>query len=856
MASANDRTGEQPAGLGSSPHAGRMPPVARPEWSSTLRALREASGITQDAWAGLLGYGRKTVQRWEGGESVPDARAEAAIIGLCQEHGLFRANGAGRTAAAPTAQALRQLLAAARLAGHVPAELLADSADTAPPAVRGLNLPAPLTTFIDRTIERYEIGRLIVTHRLVTLRGPGGVGKTRLALAVAEDVAAAFPDGVAFVDLAPLTMSEYVCTRIARTLDVREIAGQPLETTLAAQLRARSMLLVLDNFEHLLGAADLLTRLLSAAPGLRLLVTSRTQLNLRGEQEFVLPSLPVPAQGVALTPATAHDYAAVQLFVDRARAVRRGFTLTAENCDELVQICRRLDGLPLAIELSAARLTVLSTAGLLGRLARPLQIVGGGSRDLPSRHRALDETIRWSYDLLDPEQQRLFAWLGVFSGGCTLAAAEAVCGEAAASVIDGVQALVEMSLLQRDDAPDGEPRFRMYETVREFAAERLATSNAERAARDAHLQYFRRLPATALAITSVADEVRWQQAMAAEIDNFRAALSWSLTGPATLRDGLVLAGGLAGYWAQGHLSEGCAWLSRLIAADVGPPTSPRAHALYYLGQFQLYLGGRAAALATIEECVRVSRALGHDLALANGLSLLATVKTYTDEGLSAAEEAVSAAQRSGQPTALLRALYTLGAVAFWHGDLDRAQPAAAEAVRWGQGTPLHRLTAAPLRELGNIAYRRGDLPAARSYLEESLNLLQETESETTITQTLASLARAALAEGQLDEAAALYARGHRHSRAVSGASYYPLLLSGQAALAFAQGELEHAARLFGAAEATGEEVGWPLGALYRDEHAATIAELQSHLDAERFARAWARGRRTTTADLLNGAEIE
>ncbi|HET8631856.1 MAG TPA: AAA family ATPase, partial [Thermomicrobiales bacterium] len=329
--------------------------------------------------------------------------------------------------------------------------------------------------------------------RLVTLVGPGGVGKTRLALAVAEAQAAACPDGVAFVALGPVADPELVLPTAARALGLGERPGQPLVERLEEYLADRRMLLVLDNFEHLLPAAPLLADLLAACPGLTLLITSRAELRLRWEHIFPVPPLALPDAGREPAPDGLASYAAVRLFVARARAARPDFALTADNVATVAAICRRLDGLPLALELAAARLRVLGPAALLARLGDGLALLAGGARDLPARQRTLRDTLAWSHDLLAPAEQALFARLGVFVGGWTAAAAGAVCGAAAdppLSVLEGLDALVANSLLRLEAVVDGEPRFGMLETIRAYALERLEESGEAETIRRAHADYY------------------------------------------------------------------------------------------------------------------------------------------------------------------------------------------------------------------------------------------------------------------------------------------------------------------------------------------------------------------------------
>ncbi|HZQ34769.1 MAG TPA: AAA family ATPase, partial [Dehalococcoidia bacterium] len=459
---------------------------ASPHWSTVLRGLREACGATQDGWAALIGVGRATVQRWERGETAPSAGGAAALLTVCRAQGLLRSfeHGPlrGRTV---TAELLRELLAEARHAATArPLPLTAVPRPAGPAAATG-TLPIALTSFLGRDQELSDLAELLGNARLVTLTGPGGTGKTRLALQLAAAQTAAFPDGVFFVDLAPLRDPALVPAAVAQALGIQGFAELPVRDSVLRFVREKRLLLLLDNFEHLLAAAEFAGELLQAGPAVTLLVTSRAPLRVNGEQEFPVAPLPVP-EAESQAAAVLAQSPAVQLFVQRARAVRPDFSLAEENAAAVAAICVRLDGLPLAIELAAAWVRVLPPAALLERLAQRLPLLTGGRRDLPARQQTLRAAIAWSYDGLAPAEQRLFRRLGVFAGGCTLKLAEAVCnaeGDLGIDMLDGVSSLVEKSLLREHEDVAGEPRYRMLATIREFALDALEASDEGEAVR-------------------------------------------------------------------------------------------------------------------------------------------------------------------------------------------------------------------------------------------------------------------------------------------------------------------------------------------------------------------------------------
>ena len=439
------------------------------------------------------------------------------------------------------------------------------------PPIRSLetpsNLPAELTSFVGRQREVDEVSELLAATRLLTLTGPGGTGKTRLALRIAAGMRPSYSDGVFFVDLAPLSDPTLVGPTVAHSLGLSEQPQRPIIEMLKEHLESRNVLLVLDNFEHLLAAGEVLSDLLAAASRLKVLVTSRSTLNLYGEQEFAVPPLALPDPGAHADLAGLSEYEAVALFVERARAARPAFSITNESAKAVAEICVRLDGLPLAIELAASRVRILGPTEILARLQQHLSVLATGGTDVPLRQRTLRGTIDWSYQLLKPAEQTLFARLAIFAGGCTLEAVEAVCnpsGELGLETIDGIAALVDQSLL-RQTADDGESRFGMLETIREYGRDRLAANEGLDAVGRRHLRYFNDLAAMGERHFLGADQVTWLDRFEREHDNVRAALRRAVD-ERLPDDGLLLAAALWRFWYQrGYLREGRAWLKELIS---------------------------------------------------------------------------------------------------------------------------------------------------------------------------------------------------------------------------------------------------------------------------------------------------
>ncbi len=448
------------------------------------------------------------------------------------------------------------------------------------PSAHLRGFPTYLDSFVGREAELADLGRLLVLTRLLTLTGPGGAGKTRLSGAVARAAAPDFEDGACFVDLVGISDPSAAAPAIARALDLPDVAGIPVLANLKKYLASKNLLLVIDNFEHVLEATAVVRELLDSCPDIKIIATSRAPLRLIGEKEFPVPPLQVPRDAVPMNAEIAERHSALRLFVERARAARPEFSLSDSNAGDVSELCRRLDGLPLAIELAAARVKLFAPSDLVSRLAGRLDLLCGGTQDQPERHRALRETIAWSYDLLDEPARRFFRRMAVFSRGWTLEAAEGVCADDAElrdGVLDWLAALAEQSLLVRSEDAESGVRFLMLETIRAFALDCLQAADEEEHLRRAHAEYFLSLAEKAAPELTGADQWCWLNLLEADQDNLRAALRWTEESREDIL-GIGLASSLWRFWiARGHINEGLQVFERLLSRPTADGNPKETH---------------------------------------------------------------------------------------------------------------------------------------------------------------------------------------------------------------------------------------------------------------------------------------
>jgi non-specific serine/threonine protein kinase len=767
-----------------------------------LRGHRRAAGLTQEALAERAGLSRRGLQHLEAGDARPypatlDALAAALALGP-EDRARLRA--AGRAAFPP------------------PADPADDRRGRRPPAAGPTNLPLQLSSFVGRERELATTRELLAAHRLVTLTGPGGGGKTRLALGVAgrlrngPDAARAYPDGLWLAELAPLGDAGLVPRDVAAALGIQPDPGEPAPAALTRALARRRLLLVLDNCEHVAAAAAALAAaLLRGCPGVRILATSREPLRVGGETVWRVPSLTTPDPERRPGPDALRRTDAVRLFVERARAAAPGFALTADNAAAVAQVCHQLDGLPLAIELAAARVASLGVETLARRLDERFRLLTGGDRTALPRQQTLRAAVDWSYDLLTDQERLLFARLSVFAGGFTLEAAEAVGGDPGCDVLDLLPRLVDKSLVLAEARPAGATRYRLLETLRQYGRERLVAAGEAAAVHERHADHFRALATQAHLRRDTANRDRgvrlrrWLAQATAEHDNFRRALRWygdraRAGDAAAAQRGLELAVALFQFWyVRGYLGECATWLRTFLAhRGTAAPTGTRARALTWLASVSRLTGaGEAEALAMNEQSREVARRAGDRW-----------------------EEAV--------------ALYNLGA----HGqarDVAGARARLEEALAIMRELDGKVWIAAVLHDLGNVAFRLGDLDGARSFQEQAVAIHHEIGEEWLQSNTLERLSHTVEARGDPERALALCQEALRLCRSLDARPWVASVLVRLAALYRARGDLPRARALLEESAAIRRQTGTRrfTGAALRE--LAEVARLQGDLTAARAA---------------------
>lgn len=789
-------------------------------FGALLRRHREAAGFSQEHLAERAGISANAVGALERGERrrpYPDTiRRLADALGLDDR------------ARAELASTLR--------AGADAVEPSSEREDVS----GATELPAEPTPFIGRDREIDDLRRLLTDPdgRLLNLVGPGGVGKTRLALHVARLVSDRYQDGVVWVELAPLTDPDLVLATIGRAIELEDSGRGDMEAALLAWLRDRQVLLVLDNVEHLLAAAPRLARLLLSCPRLHLLTTSRSPLRIRGERQYPVPPLELPPADPGDDDQDPSAFSAVRFFVWQAQQRDPTFALTAEHAAAVVEICRRLDGLPLALELVSARVKVLDPEELLARVDQLMPLLVGGARDLPERQRTMRAAIAWSEDLLDPAEQELFRRLAVFAGGWSLEAAEAVdtVGEAEReTVLDRLEALVGQSLVTVSHGRHG-TRYGMLEPVRQYALERLVAVGEEAEARRRHARYFLSLAERAAdEIEGRSGQAAWVDRLERELDNLRAALAWSERDEHGAETGLILGAALWRFWEmRWRVDEGSRWLDTALARSDGLPPRVRANALNAAGNLARDRGDYQRATALHEECLQIRRELGAARGIAislNNLGVIARDRGDAERTLRLCSESLELFRAAGDRHGAAIALISLGTATGQQGDLERARTCYEESLELFRAESDHWHTAWVLTYLAELLVREHDLASARARAEEGLTMHRAGRDVWGIATALGVLGKADQAAGALDVAATRFADALRLVVEARVERAIPPCLDDLAGVLLASGHPERAARLAGAGEAWRSAAKLTRAPVHAPELAAALHALRSGTNA-------------------------
>jgi len=772
------------------------------------------------------------------------------------------------------------------------------------------NLPTQPTAFVGREREVNAIGKLLRRPdvRLLTLTGTAGVGKTRLGLQVAEQLRDLFADGVFLVSLALVNDAALVIPIMAQTLAVGEAGEQTLLERLQDYLRDKQLLLVLDNFEQVAASAIEVAALLTACPRLKVLVTSRVVLHVQAEHEFIVAPLALPNLKRLPDLAALAQYEAVALFIQRAQAVKPDFQLTQANAPATAAICTRLDGLPLAIELAAVRSKYLSPQTLLAQLEQGLSVLTGGARDLPKRQQTLHGAIAWSYELLEPEQQMLFRRAAVFVDGCTLEAAEQVCTAAAKledAVVEGLVALVDKSLLRQVQPEEGEARFWMLQTLREYGLKCLEKAGELEATREAHATYYLTLAEEAEPRLLGAEQAQWLDRLEQEHENLRAALGWMLDRAKTNIDqaerALRLCVALMDFWeVRSYFREGRTFLEQALAVSEEVAAPVRVEVLFGAGFMALVQGDDERAEALLQESLALFRHIGDKQGMAKALRLLgnlASSRNTYGQARSLLEEALELYRELGDQHGMAFTRDVLAQVAAFQGSYARARELLEEnLVPYKKALNEKYNTAYPLYHLGRVHFlARGDQEKARTLAEESLSLFREVGNTRFIAYVLSLLGQVHLQQGEIDRAYELaeesvaifkelgyqiglaealiafarvtacrgdiatarasYEESWKPLRELKGKELSAACLEGLGEVAVAQGAAEWAARLWGAAAMLRAAIGAPMAPIYRIAYGQAVTAARAQIGRKAFEAAWTEGRTMPLEQVLVEAPL-
>jgi predicted ATPase/transcriptional regulator with XRE-family HTH domain len=831
--------------------------VERPYWSAVLWALREARGLTQEGWAAQLGFGRATIRRWESGENVPDARGEKAILDYCEARGLFRSFAEGPLRGHTLSpEWLADLLATARLGGDTTPQTIASVTDSAvtsetartEPSVEAGNLPIVLTGFIGRTLELAHLSDLLAQHRLVTLTGPGGSGKTRLAFQVAGALRDRYPDGVWLVELAALTDPALVVRSVATVVGLREVPDDEVEDALVRFFRLRRCLLLLDNCEHLVDASARIAALLvGSCPSLTILATSREHLRVGGEEIVPVPPLTLPDHDHELSVDTAALSEAVQLFVARASAARPTFRLEPENVRTVVEICRRLDGIPLALELAAARIKLLSCEEVAERLNDRFRLLTSSSAVILPRHQTLRAAVDWSYDLLSDTERRFFARLSVFPGGWTVPAAEQVCSGAGIDedeALDLLGGLVEKSLVTVDEQ-HGVLRYRLLETLRVYAWEKLEEFGEADSVCEQRESWLMALAEQPVPEHEGPELTAYLLRLELEVDNFRAALAWRLGAGVAPEQGLRLAAALGPFWeGQGGNAEGLRWIERFLAACPDAPAPIRASALFQSGKLASWSADYVQAVERFETSLALYEQTNDPRAAAAVRFWMADSLRFLGDNERAGElltEALTLYRGLEDQPGIARTLRELAMVAMFQGDFERAESLCEESLALYRMMGDRLGMSQPLSVLVRTMFASRDYARAAEYAEQALALSEEIASRQFRATLLVDAGMVQSALGFPDRALELERESLRVVRDSGTKMTIHTCLGAIGAALHRTGQSERGARLLSASVALLNSLTAPIAEAYRPLYEATMRSVQRRMDPDTFAAAWEAG---------------
>ncbi len=741
-----------------------------------------------------------------------------------------------------------------------------DLADEFPPLktldARAHNLPIQATSFVGREREIQHLKTLPASARMVTLTGAGGAGKTRLALQVGAECIDDYADGAWLAELAPLRDARLVPQAVATVLGVKEQPGAELSDTLARELATKELLLILDNCEHVIDAsAQLCQSLLARCAGVRILATSREALRVSGEAAFRVPALSIPDPKTRESIAALSQYSSVQLFIDRARAVAPAFQLDDRNAAAVANICRRLDGIPLAIELAAARMRSLSAEEVNARLDQRFRLLTGGARTAMPRQQTLRAAIDWSYELLAEDEQALLGRLSVFANGWTLDAAERICAHdcvPAADVLDLLTSLADKSLVLVEERT-GPTRYAMLETVRQYALDRLDERGDADRLRGKHLAHFLELAEEAESHSTSADQQAWLDRLETEHGNLRVALSWSSRAPAGASVGLRLAGALWWFWqVRGYSGEGRDRLAALLAiAPVEQDAEARAKALHGAGILAWHQGDYEAARALFEQCVALRSSTGDRRGVARSLGnlgILARDQGDFDAAVGLLQQSLTIRRELGDQWGIAASLCNLGLVAHDRSDFRSARALFEQCIPIFRDVGDQRSIAGCLSNLGEVAIAQGDYRSATSYYEQGLAIFRTLGDRRGISITLTGLGQIAAVEGNFADARAMHAESLAAKVEVGDRRGIAFSLESLAHVQASCGAHALAAKLWGRAEGLRREIEAPLTANERAERDRQAAAARAAFgDDVAFDRAWQQGQQMTTAQAVESA---